>query len=282
MKLIVSILFTLFSFHLLAGERVGQVNCRDYFYPDNYLIKKFIGNNMQVSGELCNREVKKYAIKKLTNAHLCRDLKLDPSLQAKVRRKPDCDEILSPINYPAGCESALDDETKDLVKIHKRLSLLEKDSSPQQLHDELLSIYINRLVLNGERAPGRGTARAYITNNLPSIAFGLIYENTGSQLSKKTDYLVCIEQAYRFLDSDTPESKYLLFKGYTLDLYDETPKSDEGDQVTHAYTQLTSPEGKHFVFDSWKGVTKEFDSEVKSKDSKGIREAFRRKPLKGL
>lgn len=266
----------------MAGERVGQVHCRDHFYPDTTLIKKFINANMQVSDELCNREIKKHAIKKLSNAHLCRDLKLDPGLQERVRSKPNCDEILSPISYPSGCEAALDDEAKALINIHKRLSRLEKDDSPQQLHDELLTIFLNRLVLNGERAPGRGSTRAYLTNNLPSIAFGIIYENTGTQISKKSDYLVCIEQAYRFLDSDTPESSYLRFKGYTLDLYDETPKSDDGPQVTHAYTQITSPDGKHYVFDSWKGVTKEFDSEVTEKGSKGVREGFSRKPLKNI
>ena len=271
----------LLSLNTYAIEKSGQIRCREYALPDESKLDQFISSSMKISGELCNQEVTRVAVKKLTDAHLCRDIKLDPGLQSKIKKRLDCDAILSPIKTPQGCLPHLDDEAKKLLAIHARISSLEKDSSPEQLHNDLLTIYMNRLIVNGERAPGRGGLRAYVTNNLPSIAFGVLKENTNLDVSKKSDYLVCVEQTYRFLDSSTPESMYLRFKGYTLDFYDETSKKDKGDQVAHAYTQLTAPDGKLYVFDSWRGESKPFDSKVTELNSRGAnREMLRAKPIK--
>ena len=273
----------LFMFNTHAIEKSAQVRCREYALPDESKLDQFISSSVKISGELCNQEVTKVAINKLSYAHLCRDIKLDPSLQSKIKRRLDCDSILAPINTPKACTPHLDEEAKKLLAIHARLANLEKDSSTEQLHNELLTIYMNRLVVNGERAPGRGGLRAYVTNNLPSIAFGVLKENTNLDVSKKSDYLVCVEQTYRFLDSSTPESMYLRFKGYTIDFYDETSTKDKGDQVAHAYSQLTAPDGKKYVFDSWRGETKEFDSKVTEMGSRGAnREMLRAKPIKSL
>lgn len=283
MKRVLIFCVFLLCFKVLATEKKGPSGCREFALPEDTKLDQFINNSAKVTGALCNQEVTRYALLKLTNAHLCRDLALDPSLKSKVKRRLNCEKLLSPIKTPAECLPHLDDEAKNLLKIHARLSRLEPDSSPDQLHNELLTIYMNRLVTNGERAPGRGNLRAYVTNNLPAIAFGVLKENADLSLSDKSDYLVCVEQTYRFLDSSTPESAYLRFKGYTLDFYDETSKKDKGDQVAHAFTQLTSPDGKLYVFDSWRGESKPFDSSVTGKDSRGAnRKEFRQKPLNSL
>lgn len=283
MKIVILTILFLLSFKLFATEKTGPTRCREYALPEDTKLDQFINSSEKVSGALCNQEVTRFALKKLTNAHLCRDLALDPSLKSKVKKNLDCAAQLSPIKPPSACMPYLDEEAKNLLNIHARLARLEKDSSPDQLHKELLTIYMNRLIANGERAPGRGNLRAYVTNNLPAIAFGVLKENANLNLSNKSDYLVCVEQAYRFLDSSTPESQYLRFKGYTLDFYDETSKKDKGDQVAHAYTQLTGPDGKLYVFDSWRGESKPFDASVTGKDSRGAsRKEFRQKPLDSL
>ena len=80
MKAAISTTLFFLSLNLSAIERGGLTHCREYALPEDTKLDQFINNSSKITGALCNQEVTRYALTKLTNAHLCRDLALDPAL----------------------------------------------------------------------------------------------------------------------------------------------------------------------------------------------------------
>jgi hypothetical protein len=146
-------------------------------------------------------------------------------------------------------------ELKELDEVLKRKQLLQKKNQSEILEDGL-TVYINTLILKSQRFPGRGKVSSFL-NNAIGISSGIIYENTGKLES--TAYLVCIEQASQFLQ--TEQARYLNHLGFKIEVFDETPKNDSSGKIKHAFVLLTDKSGEKYIFDPWKGYVQKYKDE---------------------
>lgn len=242
-------------------------------------LELFVSQSKDVVESFCIDEFQKEIFRRLEYAPICRDLALNNISKEEVTLnhfdRLDCEQSLTLPSEASACRDYFNDELKELVEIHQKIADLSSVIDQEQLLNYLQKSFTHRLVLQGRRASGTGKFNAYVFNNLVGISSGMLYENFG--ILGKYAYEVCIEQVYSFLDS--PEARYLKYKGYELSKFDETEKTDTSGKTKHAFVLVRDPGGNGFVLDTWIGKVTPYIPDQYS-NSKGEDKRFSRKKTK--
>lgn len=257
-----------------------QANClHATINPAEKNLQPFINQSKNVITSYCTDEFQKEVFSRLEFAPICRDLALKKIPNEEISRNRfdqlNCERSLTLPNETSACREYFNEEIQELVEIHQKISDLSTEIDKGELLNILQKSFTHRLVLQGRRASGTGKFNAYVFNNLVGLSAGMLYENFG--VLGKYAYEVCIEQVYSFLDS--PEARYLKYKGYELTKFDETEKTDTSGKTKHAFVLVRDPEGNGFVFDTWIGKVTPYIPDQYSK-SKGEDKRFSRKKSK--
>lgn len=272
--LVICSLFTFCAYGLDCQEMAEEslLNTSDRKVENLFL------EHEKLNSKMCNDNISKALVSRLENIHICLEIKQDESLEKTKINSGDrfkCSQKTTTLEIPEYCLNQLNDINTEMLALLNKIENRKENVDGKELEEELMTIYISRLIVNKQRASGRGKVNAYLKNNLVSIPAGLLVEGFDLEMFNKYAYLVCVEQVYNFIES--PEARYLRFRGYTTHVFDETPKKDKTGKTTHAFILLENKNKEFTIFDPWKGETGEFkESEYKS--SKGIKEGFTWKP----
>ena len=195
--------------------------------------------------ERCRQKVGKTASVRLNTAILCRN---------NQDNSASCQEAMKPIkvsSIDSACEGNVKNEVAKLISAHQRVI---ENSSPSQddLLTDLMSGHSNKLILNNKkRYNTTGTDLEAWVNNLS----GAVAMETG----EGHVYELCHEQASSFIANNGLARDLFLKKGYQIAEFDITDADNKTGQIHHIFPVLKSPEGKLYMFDTWKGKTAPFD-----------------------
>lgn len=245
--------FFIYSFTTYSQDEICPIHSHSRLNND---FESFLG---EFNKKTCNSYFQRTYLAKLANIHYCKEI-IASNLKSRNFNK--CTLNLRPIGNVDPCQKHFNKVTKNLHELFQEI--IESDINnltEEELLRQTLDIFVLRLIALKQRAFSKGAMSGW-KNNIPSLFFNFLYEGYNIDISHKKDYLVCVEQVYKFLDS--PEKNVLLNLGYQLQYFDETPVDDNSGLTSHASVLVTSPTGKKYTLDPWKWQLKPFEvSDVK-------------------